>query len=64
MLSYLSPCRAESPLRSRGCLTRRHFLGQFYAEHLLCQRDRGRYVVGVPAMGCGFWEREPGADDV
>ena len=44
-------------------LTFQHFQGRFYAGHLLCERDSGRYVVGVPAMGCTFWERDPGADD-
>jgi hypothetical protein len=44
-------------------LTFQHFQGRFYAGHLLCERDSGRYVVGVPAMGCAFWERDPGADD-
>ena len=32
----------------------------FYGEHLLCERDGGRHVVGVPAMGCAFWQQEPG----
>jgi hypothetical protein len=41
----------------------RRYYGRFYAEHLLCERDGGRYVVGVPAMECVFWEREPGTDD-
>jgi len=44
-------------------LTFQHFQGRFYAGHLLCERDSGRHVVGVPAMGCAFWERDPGADD-
>ncbi len=29
----------------------------------VCERDGGRYKVGVPAQGCAFWEREPGTDD-
>jgi hypothetical protein len=61
--AYFTPHRAESPARARGCLTCTHFHGQSYASHLLCERDGGRYVVGVPAMGCAFCEREPGADD-
>ena len=61
--AYFSPFRPADPARARGCLTCQHFQGQFYAEHLLCQRDGGRYVVGVPAMGCAFWEREPRSDD-
>jgi hypothetical protein len=63
MLLYFTPHRADSPARARGCLTCTHFHGQFYGGHLVCERDRARYVVGVPAMGCAFWEREPGADD-
>jgi hypothetical protein len=42
---------------------RTHFQGRFYAGHLLCERGSGRHVVGVPAIGCAFWERDPGADD-
>jgi hypothetical protein len=38
--------------RISPCLTCTHFHGQFYGRHLLCERDAGRYVVGVPAMGC------------
>jgi len=57
------PHRTESRARSRGCLTCTHFQGQFYSEHVLCERDSGCHVVGVPAMGCAFWEREPGADE-
>jgi len=63
MLGYFTPHRVESPARAHGCLTCTHFLGRFYPGHLLCERDGGRYVVGVPAQGCTFWEREPGADD-
>jgi hypothetical protein len=62
-LAYFTPYRPTDPARPRGCLTCTHFHGQFYGGHLLCQRDGGRHVVGVPAMGCAFWEREPGADD-
>jgi hypothetical protein len=59
-----APYRPLDPARARGCLTCTHFSGQFYGGHLLCERDAGRYVVGVPTMGCAFWEREPGSDDV
>jgi hypothetical protein len=62
-LAYFTPYRATDPARARGCLTCTHFLGRFYAEHLLCERDGGRYVVGVAAQGCAFWQREAGADD-
>jgi len=60
-LAYFTAFRTESPARSRGCLTCTHF-GRFYASRLLCERDQARYVVGAPAQGCAFWEREPGAD--
>ncbi|HEV3018859.1 MAG TPA: hypothetical protein VGY49_07550 [Burkholderiaceae bacterium] len=62
-LAYFTPFQATAPARARGCLTCTHFHGQFYCGHVLCERDRARYVVGVPAQGCAFWEREPGADD-
>jgi len=62
-LSYFNPFRAESPARARGCYTCTHFQGQFFCEHVLCQRNGGRSVVGVPAQGCAYWQREPGADD-
>jgi len=29
----------------------------------LCEHNGGRHVIGVPAMGCAFWQREPGSDD-
>ena len=62
-LAYFAPHRAESPARARGCYTCTHFLGRFYAEHLLCERNGGRQVIGTPRMGCAFWEREAGSDD-
>lgn len=37
--------------------------GRFHVEHLLCERDRRRQVIGTRSMGRAFWEREPGADD-
>ena len=61
--AYFTPYRPSSSARARGCLTCAHFLGRFYAEHLLCERNDGRQVIGRPAMGCAFWEREPGSDD-
>jgi hypothetical protein len=60
---YFSPFHSVDPARARGCLTCTHFHGQFYGGHLLCERDGGRSVVGVPSQGCAFGEREPGADD-
>jgi len=63
-LAYFTPFRQTDPARARGCLTCTHFHGQFYAAHLLCEREsRWPRVIGVPAQGCAFWQREPGADD-
>lgn len=61
-LSHFSPHHPESPGKARGCLTCTHFHDESYSSHLLCERDGGRHVVGVPAMGCEFWQREPGPD--
>lgn len=58
-----TPHRADNPARARGCFTCTHFHGQFYGEHVLCERNGARKVMGAPAMGCAFWEREPGSDD-
>jgi hypothetical protein len=63
IVETFTPYRAESPARVRGCLMCTHFLGRFYAEHLLCGRDGGRRVVGVPREGCAFCQRQPLADD-
>ncbi len=62
-LDSFKPYRFDTSARARGYLTCTHFHGQFFCEHLLCERDGGRHVVGVPAMGCALWEREPGSDD-
>jgi hypothetical protein len=62
-IGYFTPYRIDCPARTRGCLTCTHFRGQFYCTHLLCEHDGGRRVIGVPAQGCAFWEREPGSDD-
>lgn len=60
--TYFTPHRVEWPARAR-CLTCTHFLGRYFSGHLLCERDGGGQVVGVPRDGCAFWEREPSADD-
>ena len=59
-----TPFQIATAARARGCLVCTHFHGRFYADHLLCERDNGRQVIGVPAMDCAFWQREPGANDV
>ena len=63
VLSYFTPHLAELPARARGCLTCTNFQGRFFCGHVLCERDGRHHVVGAPAMGCAFWQREPGADD-
>jgi hypothetical protein len=55
--------RTATPARSRGCWTCTNFHGSFYADHLLCERDHARQVIGSPRDGCAFWMREIGADD-
>jgi hypothetical protein len=63
-LTYFTPHRVESPARARGCWTCTNFQGGFFCGHVLCEREpRWPRVVGVPRDGCGFWQREPGADD-
>jgi hypothetical protein len=62
-LAYFSPFRIDCAARTKRCLTCAHFQGRFYCGHVLCERDGGRHVVVVAAMGCAFWQREPGADD-
>ena len=61
--SYFAPHALAHGARARGCFTCTHFLARFYAEHLLCERNRGRQVIGQPLAGCAFWMREPGSDD-
>ena len=48
---YFTPYQVVDPARARGCLICTHFHGQFYGGHLLCERDGGRSVAGVPAPG-------------
>jgi hypothetical protein len=62
-LAYFTPFQLITPARAKGCLTCTHFHGQFFCQHVLCERECARKVVGVPSQGCAFWEREPGADD-
>lgn len=60
---HFQPYRTETGARERGCLTCASFLGQFLAQHLVCEHRGGVQVIGRPDMGCAYWEREPGADD-
>ena len=52
--AHFTPFRIESPARAGSCLTCSGFQGRYYADHLLCERDGARHVVGVPAQGCTF----------
>jgi hypothetical protein len=63
ILNTFTPFRVTDPARSRGCWTCTHFHGNFYGGHVVCERTTAVHVIGVPAMGCAFWKREPGADD-
>ena len=60
---YFSPHDLAAGARARGCYTCTHFLGRLLAGHLVCEHRGGVQVIGVPVMGCAFWQREPGADD-
>jgi hypothetical protein len=62
-IHYFTPFRVESPTRTRGCWTCCNFNGRFFCGHVLCERDSGRHVVGVPIAGCAFWMRAIGSDD-
>jgi len=58
------PYAAVSPARAMGCFTCSSFLGRYLADHLVCEHRGGVQVIGSPKMGCAYWQREPGADDV
>lgn len=47
-----------------GCWTCSHFHGERVAHgvHVVCQRGGLRQVQAIPAAGCAFHLREPGAD--
>jgi len=62
-LLNFSPYRTEPGARSAGCLACRSFVGEFYGGHMMCHRDGGREVIGVPAVGFAFWMREAWTDD-
>ena len=48
-------------LGKRPCWHCTHFLGLIYAGSAAACAGGG--VRAMPAQGCAFWEREPGADD-
>jgi hypothetical protein len=62
-IAYFSPHRLDGGARARGCWTCSGFQGELLAAHVVCQRDGGRQVIGVPMLGCAFWMRATGADD-
>jgi hypothetical protein len=45
------------------CWHCRHWGGIYARVHGLCNRPGNPRVQAMPAMGCAFFEREPGADD-
>lgn len=61
--SSFFPHAVATGARARGCFTCTHFHGNLFCTHVLCERNGGRSVVGVPIQGCAYWEREPGSDD-
>jgi hypothetical protein len=61
--TYFTPHQPQSPARARGCFTCHYFQGKLLADHVVCEHRGGIQVIGRPAMGCAYWEREPGADD-
>jgi hypothetical protein len=60
---YFRPIPLYEGARVRGCLTCAHFQGQFYAEHVVCERFEKQRVIGDARIGCAYWQREPGSDD-
>lgn len=60
-----SPGAPFDPFRDNpgGCYTCRYFLGRYNGQALLCEMPPSRHCPSLPASGCAFWEREPGADD-
>ncbi len=61
---YFTPHQATTPARAQGCYTCRHFYGRLMAGHVTCEHRGAVLVIGAAEMGCAYWEREPGADDV
>lgn len=62
-VEFFSPFACATGARARGCFTCTHFHGRFLSDHLVCEHRGAVQVIGTPAMGCAYWEREPGADD-
>jgi hypothetical protein len=60
---YFTSFQITTPACARGCFTCTHFHGNFHYGHVVCERTKAVHVIGVPAMGCAFWQREPGVDD-
>jgi len=60
---HFSPHPLPTGARALGCMACTHFHGQRYYEVVICEHHGGRHAIGIPAMGCAYWEREPGADD-
>ena len=54
------PSSLASAEHPGGCYTCRYFRAR-RGPAVLCGHDSG-HVHSLPARGCAFWEREPGAD--
>jgi len=63
MLCSFTPYQPTTPARARGCFACALFLGRYFCGHVVCEREKAIKLIGVPSMGCAFWQREPGADD-
>lgn len=59
-----SPHLDYSGARARGCFTCEFFEGRFYADRVVCDRNKPfRYIPGEPSQGCAFWLRAISSDD-
>lgn len=56
----------HSPNHPGGCWTCTHWKGETSGDYraLICRRRTDPSVSGIPDIGCAYWEREIGADDV
>ncbi|MEY4713357.1 MAG: Burkholderia phage [Pseudomonadota bacterium] len=62
MLPLITPS-AHGRFAPRPCWHCQYWGGWVAEIHSRCTRPNGVAVKAVPADGCAFWTREPGADD-
>ena len=60
---YFSPHLHVRGARCRGCLTCDHFRGEFWGDHVVCERMARPSVIGDARIGCAYWMRAVGSDD-